>query len=190
MATMPIRVHCNKGTLATTKEADFGDTPVYFDARGNANILSLYHLGKKFHITYDSQDHGGVFKVLIPHGVVKFKPTEKGLHALNLREIPEAAYLLVNNTDPTFTTLVQTVCKNFEGFTKKQIKQATAACWLMGMIASPSERDFQGLVHLNLLKDCPITNADIVHTHKIFGPDLTNIRGKTIRHKPEWVTTD
>ncbi len=60
----------------------------------------------------------------------------------------------------------------------------------MGMIASPSERNFQGLVHLNLLKDCPITNADIVHAHKIFGPDLANIRGKTICPKPERVTTD
>jgi hypothetical protein len=128
--------------------------------------------------------------VLTPHGVVGFKPIEKELHAFNLREIPEAAYLLVNDTDPAFAAPVQTVRKNFEGFTKKQIKQATAACWLMGMIASPSERDFQGLVHLNLLKDCPITNADIIHTHKIFGPNLANIRGKTVCRKPEQVTMD
>ena len=33
-ATNPIRVHCNKGTLEMTQEADFGDTPVYFDSRG------------------------------------------------------------------------------------------------------------------------------------------------------------
>jgi hypothetical protein len=190
MATMPIRVHCNKGTLATTEEADFGDTPVYFDARGTANVLSLYHLGKKFHVTYDSQDRGGVFKVLTPHGVVEFKPTEKGLHALNLRENPEAAYMLVNDTDPALAAPVQTLHKNFEGFTKKRIKQAIAACRLIGMIASPSKRDFQGLVRLNLLKDCPITNADIVHAHKIFGPDLANIRGKSVCRKPEWVTLD
>jgi hypothetical protein len=189
-ATTPIHVHCNKGTLATTKEADFGDTPVYFDARSIANVLSLYHFGKKCHITYDSQDCGGVFKVLTPHRVVKFKPTEKGLHALNLREIPEAAYLLVNDTDPAFAAPIQTVRKNFKGFTKKQIKQATAARRLMGMIRSLSECNFQGLVHLNLLKDYPITNADIIHAHKIFGPDLANIRGKTVHHKPEQVTTD
>jgi hypothetical protein len=60
----------------------------------------------------------------------------------------------------------------------------------MGMIGSLSKCNFQGLVHLNLLKDCPITNADIVHAHKIFGPDLANIRGKTVRCKPERVTTD
>jgi hypothetical protein len=44
-ATNPIRVHCNKGTLETNQEADFGDTPVYFDSRGIANVLSLYQLG-------------------------------------------------------------------------------------------------------------------------------------------------
>jgi hypothetical protein len=47
-ATTPTRVHCNKGTLATNKEADFGDTPVNFDSRGIANILSLYCCPKLF----------------------------------------------------------------------------------------------------------------------------------------------
>ena len=60
----------------------------------------------------------------------------------------------------------------------------------MGMIASPSERDFQGLVRLNLLKDCPITNNDITNAYIIFGPDLANIRGKTVRKKPDHVRTD
>ena len=60
-ATTPINVLCNKGTLTTHEEADFGDTPVYFDDRGIANVLSLYRLGKKFKVTYDSTDQGGVF---------------------------------------------------------------------------------------------------------------------------------
>jgi len=46
------------------------------------------------------------------------------------------------------------------------------------------------LVRLNLLKDCPITNSDIIHANKIFGPDLANIRGKTVRLKPEHVQTE
>jgi hypothetical protein len=46
-ATTPIQVHCNKGTLETTQEADFGHTPIYFDARGIANVVSLYQLGQK-----------------------------------------------------------------------------------------------------------------------------------------------
>jgi hypothetical protein len=51
----------------------------------------------------------------------------------------------------------------------------------MGMIGAPTEREFQSLVRLNLLKDCPITNSDIINGHKIFGPDLANLRGKMVR---------
>ena len=101
-ANNPIRVHCNKGTLETTQEADFGDTPVYFDARGIATVLSLYQLGQKFKVTYDSTDCGGVFKVFVTAGVVEFKPTPKGLHAINLRDNPDAAFLLVNDTNLAF----------------------------------------------------------------------------------------
>ena len=40
------------------------------------------------------------------------------------------------------TILVQTVCRNYEGFTKKDIKAANAARKLQGMISSPSEKDY------------------------------------------------
>jgi hypothetical protein len=46
-----------------TQEADFGNTPVYFDSRGIVNVLSLYQLGQKFKVTYNSTNREGVFKV-------------------------------------------------------------------------------------------------------------------------------
>ena len=60
----------------------------------------------------------------------------------------------------------------------------------MGMIGAPTEREFQSLVRLNLLKDCPITKNDIINAHKIFGPDLANIRGTMVRRKPKHVNTE
>ena len=189
-AATPIRVHCNKGTLETNQEADFGDTPVYFDSRGIANVLSLYQLGQKFKVTYDSTDRGGVFKVHTTAGVLEFSPTVKGLHALNLRECPEAAFLLVNDADLKYHSPVQTIRGNYEGFTKKQVQRATLARRLMGMIGAPTERDYQDMVRQNLLQDCPITPSDIANAHTIFGPDLVNIRGKTVRRKPSHVNTE
>ena len=70
-AKMPIHVYCNKGILTTNKEADFGNTPVFFDSRGIANVLSLYRLGQKFQVTYDSLDRGSVFQVHTNKGVVE-----------------------------------------------------------------------------------------------------------------------
>jgi hypothetical protein len=43
----PIWFHCNKGTMLTTKQAEFGDMGVYFDSNSIANVLSLYPLTKK-----------------------------------------------------------------------------------------------------------------------------------------------
>ncbi len=86
------------------------------------NVLSLYHLGKKFKVMQDSEDQGGVFKVWTKAGVVEFKPTVKGLHAHKLRDNPEAMYLLVKDAaDITDESLVKTVRNNYKGFTKKQV---------------------------------------------------------------------
>ena len=85
---------------------------------------------------------------------------------------------------------MKTVRNNYEGFTKTQVQQATLACRIMGMIGAPTEREYQALVCLNLLQDCPITSSDIVNAHKIFGPDLANIRGKTIHRRPEHVSME
>ena len=128
--------------METTQEADFGDTPVYFDSRGVANVLSLYQLGQKFKVTYDSTDRGGVFKVFTKAGVIEFTPTVKGLHAINLRENPDAAYLLVNDADLAFNSPVQTIRRNYEGFTKKQVQRATLARHIIGMIGAPTEREY------------------------------------------------
>ncbi len=162
-----IQVHCNSGTMATTREANFGDTPVYFNSRGIANVLSLYCLGRKFRVNYDSADRDGAFQVHTKQGIVEFKPTPKGLHPLNLKDNPEASFLLVNDADIQMPHVnhnqmhVNTVRENFDGFTCKQIEGATAAHRLMGMVVTPSPRGFEGMVHLNMLKDCPVTNDDI-----------------------------
>jgi hypothetical protein len=60
----------------------------------------------------------------------------------------------------------------------------------MGMIGAPTECEYQGLVRQNFLQDCPITPSDIVNAHKKIGPDLANIRGKTVHRKPEHICTE
>ena len=91
--------------------------------------------------------------------VIEFKPTTNGLHALNLKTNPEAAFLLVNDADlkPSkpegHQVHVATVRNNYEHFSRKQIEGAQATRQLMGMVATPSMRDFNALVHLNMIPD-------------------------------------
>jgi hypothetical protein len=60
----------------------------------------------------------------------------------------------------------------------------------MLMTDVPIERAFLSMVHLNQLKDCPVTHDDIKIAHAIFGPNLANIRGKSVRWSPARVETD
>jgi hypothetical protein len=114
-----------------------------------------------------------------------------GLHVLDLKEHPNAAHVLVTAATPPDAHLhVNTVRDNFDSFTKKKIQRAQEACRLMLMMGVPSERAFQSMIRLAQLKNYPITHNDIKVAHTIYGCDLANTRGKTVRHKPECVDTD
>jgi hypothetical protein len=104
-ASKPIKVHCNKGSMAVTQVADFGDTEVYINTNGIANMLYLFCISQKHQITYDRHDHNSVFVVHTPCGVAEFYPTRNGLHIVDLNRDLEAAYLLVNDADLAYWTL-------------------------------------------------------------------------------------
>ncbi len=55
------------------------------------------------------------------------------------------------------------------------------------MVGNPTDREFKGMVCEKLFTNCPVTVHDIENANHIFGPDLTNLRGETIRTKPEHV---
>ncbi len=83
--------------------------------------------------------------------------------------------------------LVNTVRNNFKGHTKHDIAKAKKARRLQGMVGNPTDREFNGMVREKLITNCPITVQDVENANTIFGPDLANLRGETIRTKPEHV---
>jgi hypothetical protein len=46
------------------------------------------------------------------------------------------------------------------------------------------------MVRSNMIKNCPVTLADVTNTYKIFGPDRATLKGKTARITPPLVVTD
>ena len=79
-ARKPLKLHCNAGYINVTKKGWFGGREVWFHLKGIANIMSLKTLRNRHHVTYDSKDRGGVFKVHTDQGVVEFMPHQSGLH--------------------------------------------------------------------------------------------------------------
>jgi hypothetical protein len=179
-AARPIKVFRNAGDTSSDTVGNVGSMEVYYHRTGIANVLSLHEMAKRHHITYDSRDRRGVFIVHTPTGNVEFKPSKKGLHYLDLAtDKHQVEHMLVN-----------TVAGNFEGFTKKEVAQAHAARRLQGMLGSPSEWDFNGMVREKLIVNCPVTSTDVQRAHQIFGPDLAGLRGKTSRRDPAPVQTE
>ena len=161
------------------KKGIIGSIPVWYHPEGVANILSLKTLKTRYHVTYDSKDNGGIFKVKTENGEIQFLPHFNGLHYLDMDRGEESA-----------VTLVTTVQDNLQGYSKKQVEGAKKARELQAMVGHPSTRDFEKMVHANLIANCPITENNIAITNAIFGGYLAGIRGKTTRRKPEQVKTD
>ena len=108
--------------------------------KGIENIFSMNEIEKLHRITYDSID--GYYVVHTDKGPVYFHKDEQGLPYINIdASVYDAA-----------TTLVHTVCSNYKGFTKKEIKAANAARKLQGMIDSLIEKDYGGMVTSNMIK--------------------------------------
>ena len=163
-----------------TQKGWFGEIEVWYHPNGITNILSLKTLKKRHHVTYDSSDRDGVFKVHTSQRIVEFFPHESGLHYLDLKDHKEAGIALVT-----------TIRENFEEYTKKQVEGAIKACHLQAMFGHLSRKDFKGIiVHGNLIANCPITPENISHIHQLFGEKLAGLRGKTVCRKPEQVVMD
>jgi hypothetical protein len=58
------------------------------------------------------------------------------------------------------------------------------------MIGNPSKGNYKGMVSRNMIKNCPITPADITNTRDMFGQDLHSVQGKTIRRTPAPAVAD
>ena len=80
------------------------------------------------------------------------------------------------NLNKDALTMVETVKKNMEGYTKREIQRAARARKVYKMMGRPSPNDFVKMV--DLFKDCPITRDDIQAANEIFGKDIGALKGK------------
>ena len=83
-----------------------------YHPKGIVNILSLKTLKKQHHVTYDSKDRGGVFKMYTKDGVIEYIPHESGLHYLDHKDQHESGVVLVSM-----------IRNNFEGYSKHEVEE-------------------------------------------------------------------
>jgi hypothetical protein len=142
----------------------------------------LSQVKKKFPITYDSTNDNE-FHVIKPDKHVVFKEIESGLY---YHDTTNRAFLVLN----TDKTALETVKNNREGFTDRDYERARRARKALGLVGYPSPKDFKHMVSSNMIKNFPVTPIDVTNANKTFGPDLTTLKGKTVRMTPPPVVTD
>ena len=76
---------------------------------------------------------------------------------------------------------------NFEGFTKRQIKQAKLARRAQAMVGRPTDEKFKQMVSSNSFTNGRVKVRDVTNARAIFGSYLPGLGGKTTRQKPERV---
>ncbi len=178
----PIIVHCNAGLTKTDLIRELGRMTVHHNPRSIANVLSLKSVAARHCMTHNREDCGGVFQIHTPNGVVEFKQSKHGLHYLDMlaEHGDSVQHMLVTATgdyededskdeeegnedeeegnedeESNDLVMVNTVRKNFERFTKHEIKMAQEARRLQGMIGNPTHREFTGMVREKHIANCP-----------------------------------
>jgi hypothetical protein len=136
------------------------------------------NLIQQYRVTYDSDDN-----MFVVHRESQGKPNMEfrmhkcGVHYYDPRNEKHLAF-------------VNTVSEKKEGFTKRQIKGAEIARTLYKTLSYPSMKDFKWVIRNNQIKDFLVTVQDIELAPKIWGKNITALKGKTTRRKTIPVARD
>jgi hypothetical protein len=85
---------------------------------------------------------------------------------------------------------IQTVRGNMEGYTQREVEDTRTAREAQAVLGHPTDRNFLGMVRSGMILYCPVTPSAVQNANRIFGPDLSGVRGRTVRRPPESVTTN
>ena len=179
-----MEIATNAGTRLTNQEANVpGFGTVWYNEGAIANIFSFAELVDKNRITFDSSVENA-FLVYQPDKIVKFECT------------PE---LYTYRVDKDYKTslkekgsshLVTTLSENWKGYTSQQYDRAKTAWKLYHIIGTPTVGNFNALLCMNAIQNCPVMVEDVKIAERIFGPDMSSLKGKSTRRKPKPVRKD
>ena len=69
-------------------------------------------------------------------------------------------------------------------YSHTQFEQANATQKLCHVIGALNVKNFKGMLRSNQMRICPVTEKDTDLAEKIFGPDVTALKGKSVHATP------
>ena len=83
------------------------------------------------------------------------------------------------------SNLVTTLSENWKGYTHRQYDRAMTARKLYHIIGMLTVENFKALLCMNAIQNCPVTVEDVKIAERIFRPDMSSLKGKSMRRKPK-----
>ena len=183
-----LRQNCNAGSKVTNQKGSWLDWEFWLNTSGIANLLSVptiensgckvqYNTGKNWEVYTPS---GYILTFYLDTGVCNGMPYLNMDHIKDLIRVAKQQEM-----DQVGIVMIETVRKNYEGFTKEQVRRATGARDALAMMAHPrAERVNQVVSSTSAVRNWPFTSKDLTNGDLIFGPDRGAMRGKTVRQRP------
>jgi hypothetical protein len=179
----------NAGVKQSNREANVpGFGKVYYDEDAIANIFGFSDLKKKHRITYDSNKKDE-FLVHMDNEIIKFECSPDGLYQYSVSTGYQKG-LKEDQKEDGASNLISTVAENRKGYTLHQFERAKEARKLYHIVGTPTMNNFKSLLRMNVIQNCPVTVEVVNISEKIFGPDMSSLKGKLTRRKPKPVRSD
>lgn len=139
-APKSLRLSTNSGSTSTNKQGYMGSLKMWLGNTGIANVISLKSLEKLCHkkgghLSYRSNQDGGSFVADLGEGTV-----------ITFQRCPETDFPYIDldeHSENGAVMLLQSVNKNMEGYTKREVERAIHARDTQAMMGYVSEQDLK-----------------------------------------------
>jgi hypothetical protein len=116
---------------------------------------------------------------------LRFKESGNGLYYYDTAELSKA-----RTTSSDYSFVSSSVVENKTKYTNRQVNDADLAKRVYAMVGRPSHATYIKMIRENQIDGCPITVDDANRAVKIYGTDVSALRGKTVRRKIEHVASN
>jgi hypothetical protein len=109
--------------------------------------------------------------------LIKFECSPDGLYQYSVSSGYQQG-LKENQKKDGASNLISMVAENRQGYTLRQFERAKQARKLYHIVGTPTMNNFKLLLQMNVIQNCPVTVKDVNISEKIFGPDMSSLKGK------------
>jgi len=167
-----LRLHTSGGTLDTHQKGRLGGFTVWYNPKCLANILSLALVSDQYRVTMDSEIENTFSVHISEEHVMKFVRVLPGLYLF------DASNVDLSKLRNAFSFL-NTVSTNKDLYKSREVRKANDAITLNRRTNHIAQEKFVRIVRDNWIRNNPITVGDVRRSHKIYGPPLPAIKGRS-----------